>query len=183
MAWGCRYYADDAAGYEDYYGEEYDFYEECFFDSQGKPVLVNGTATCGMKVRLSMQSQASAAHRTLCLPIQNACLLLPPGERRRQAGRQADWWCGWRLQPSVLLQWQAPVPPSEEPSWRGSRPVVGARHQLRGEPFASQQCAADRLVGKCKYNNSMALLVFPGTRAPSVTGMCLAAPSPTRPRF
>lgn len=84
--WVCRYYADDAAGYEDYYGEEYDFYEECFFDSQGKPVLVNGTATCGMKVRHSMQSQASAAHRTgfsMVLTIQpNACLLLPPGERR-----------------------------------------------------------------------------------------------------
>ena len=44
------YYADDVAGYEDYYAEEYDFYEECFFDSNGKPILVNGTASCDIKI-------------------------------------------------------------------------------------------------------------------------------------
>ena len=44
------YYADDFAGYEDYYAEEYDFFEECFFDANGKPVLANGTASCDMKL-------------------------------------------------------------------------------------------------------------------------------------
>lgn len=44
------YYADDFAGYEDYYSEEYDFFEECFFDANGKPVLANGTASCNIKI-------------------------------------------------------------------------------------------------------------------------------------
>jgi hypothetical protein len=46
------YYTDDSAGYEDYYSEEsYDFYEECFFDAAGLPVLLNGTASCDMKIQ------------------------------------------------------------------------------------------------------------------------------------
>ncbi|KAG1658803.1 hypothetical protein FOA52_003334 [Chlamydomonas sp. UWO 241] len=45
------YYTDDFAGYEDYYSEEYDFYEECFFDAYGTPVLLNGTASCDMKIQ------------------------------------------------------------------------------------------------------------------------------------
>lgn len=44
------YYADDFAGYEDYYAEEYDFFEECFFNADGKPVLANGTASCDIKI-------------------------------------------------------------------------------------------------------------------------------------
>mmetsp|Transcript_961 Transcript_961/g.1504 ORF Transcript_961/g.1504 Transcript_961/m.1504 type:complete len:351 (+) Transcript_961:103-1155(+) len=44
------YYADDAGGYEDYYSEEYEFFEECFFDAGGKPVLSNNTARCDIKI-------------------------------------------------------------------------------------------------------------------------------------
>lgn len=44
------YYADDFAGYEDYYAEEYEFFEECFFDANGKPVLSNSTAACNIKI-------------------------------------------------------------------------------------------------------------------------------------
>jgi hypothetical protein len=51
------YYADDFAGYEDYYVDgyneeygEYDFFEECFFDAKSKPTLVNGTASCDLKI-------------------------------------------------------------------------------------------------------------------------------------
>lgn len=45
------YYADDFGGYDDYYSyEEYDFFEECFFDANGKPVLANGTASCNIKI-------------------------------------------------------------------------------------------------------------------------------------
>eukprot|EP00955_Chlamydomonas_euryale_P089226 364446-Chlamydomonas_euryale.AAC.5 len=45
------YYAGDSAGYEDYYDEEYgEYYEECFFDANGKPVLLNTTASCDTKV-------------------------------------------------------------------------------------------------------------------------------------
>mmetsp|Transcript_8067 Transcript_8067/g.20172 ORF Transcript_8067/g.20172 Transcript_8067/m.20172 type:complete len:356 (-) Transcript_8067:826-1893(-) len=43
-------YADDFAGYEDYYSEEYEFFEECFFDANGKPVLSNTTAGCDIKI-------------------------------------------------------------------------------------------------------------------------------------
>ncbi len=32
------------------HSEEYDFFEECFFDANGKPVLVNGTASCDIKI-------------------------------------------------------------------------------------------------------------------------------------
>ena len=35
---------------QDYYSEEYDFFEECFFDANGKPVLANGTASCDIKI-------------------------------------------------------------------------------------------------------------------------------------
>jgi hypothetical protein len=42
--------------------EEYDFFEECFFDASGKPVLSNSTASCDIKisgidkqVRMAMQ--------------------------------------------------------------------------------------------------------------------------------
>lgn len=48
------YYADDFI--DDFYGddyylsEEYDFFEECYFDSAGKPVLSNGTASCPIKI-------------------------------------------------------------------------------------------------------------------------------------
>lgn len=35
---------------QDYYSEEYDFFEECFFDASGKPVLANNTATCDIKI-------------------------------------------------------------------------------------------------------------------------------------
>ena len=46
------YYADDAAGgYEDYYAEEYDFFEECFFDAAGKPALADGSAGCDIRVK------------------------------------------------------------------------------------------------------------------------------------
>jgi hypothetical protein len=30
--------------------EEYDFFEECFFDASGKPVLANNTASCDIKI-------------------------------------------------------------------------------------------------------------------------------------
>jgi len=46
------YYAGDSAGYEDYYDEEYgEYYEECFFDANGKPVLLNTTASCDTKIK------------------------------------------------------------------------------------------------------------------------------------
>jgi hypothetical protein len=36
-------------GYNEEYGE-YDFFEECFFDTNSKPTLVNGTASCDLKI-------------------------------------------------------------------------------------------------------------------------------------
>ena len=36
-------------GYNEEYGE-YDFFEECFFDANSKPTLVNGTASCDLKI-------------------------------------------------------------------------------------------------------------------------------------
>lgn len=45
------YYADDFdGGYVDYYADEYDFFEECFIDANGKPVLANGTVSCDIKI-------------------------------------------------------------------------------------------------------------------------------------